>query len=724
MVLDAPAVHDRLKTENYLGTLASGSLCDSCKHLMHGSLICGSCPCQLGVGHSCQRSCSTRLEKRCTACALAESCLARRVFGVELSQQLLSDEPVPALVARCVEEIEKRASAATHDLNRIFSLTVPADVVRIVCEQISLSGDLNLLSACEIACIVEVLKRYLLELPTPVIPTSMYDMFIEATSLCETEDQRASIILDLAKKLPDAHAKTLRYLMGHFCRLCSMIKQSEKKCNPTLLLQPLAVGLIRPSWLKTELISRHINWYNVILETLLLKGTWGIDLCIADLDFGVPSGLPEIASLTSEFARRNSIGARGLASSPKNLEDCDWYWGSVSRDDAAAAMKDQPDGSFLVRASSTKVQGEYTLTLRKEGANKLIRIIGRDGKYGFAEPLEFDSVQAVIDYHRTNSLAPYNRMLDICLISPLSKNQGVIDSSDRDKILQQLKENNMEYNMWSEIYDRLTEETTRTAQEVNMKTQAMAAFDAAVLMFEEQIKIHERYQRDAKPNEIDAVKANYALLKARLDGILSNRAKLQVDLNLQTQWLKTKENDLANIKPRITHLNIVRGDMIKLLTRSGVNQGELDEILQESAKLGEKKGSERLKSSPVSETILEVPATSEMVQNDEKMWYIPDATREQAEKLLINKPSGTFLIRRRMEGSSGQTHALSVMVNGKVGHCLINQNENAFGFAAPTGEFVTLRDLVSHYAKKSLKEHNPQLNVTLAYPVNAPGTSS
>ena len=60
---------------------------------------------------------------------------------------------------------------------------------------------------------------------------------------------------------------------------------------------------------------------------------------------------------------------------------------------------------------------------RKDGSNKLIRIVGKNGKYGFAEPLEWDSLQAVIDHHRTNSLALYNRQLDMCLISPLSKHQ-------------------------------------------------------------------------------------------------------------------------------------------------------------------------------------------------------------------------------------------------------------------------------------------------------------
>lgn len=90
------------------------------------------------------------------------------------------------------------------------------------------------------------------------------------------------------------------------------------------------------------------------------------------------------------------------------------------REDVTEIMKDMHDGAFLVR-DAARVPGYYTLTLRKGGVNRLIRIMHRDGLYGFAEPLEFPSVIALIDYYRSHSLAPYSPKLDITLGMPVSR---------------------------------------------------------------------------------------------------------------------------------------------------------------------------------------------------------------------------------------------------------------------------------------------------------------
>ena len=64
---------------------------------------------------------------------------------------------------------------------------------------------------------------------------------------------------------------------------------------------------------------------------------------------------------------------------------------------------------------------------RKAGVNKLIRILHKEGKYGFSLPLEYSSVPQLIHHFKVNSLSHYNSGLDICLTVPLPRPLAVSD---------------------------------------------------------------------------------------------------------------------------------------------------------------------------------------------------------------------------------------------------------------------------------------------------------
>lgn len=97
----------------------------------------------------------------------------------------------------------------------------------------------------------------------------------------------------------------------------------------------------------------------------------------------------------------------------------------------------------------------------------------------------------------------------------------------------------------------------------------------------------------------------------------------------------------------------------------------------------------------------------------EKSTWLINCTRSDAEKLLNDKPCGTFLIRPRAAGH----YALSIFCNDMINHCILYSTERGYGFAEPYNIYGSLESLVIHYSCNSLEEHNDKLKTQLKYPV-------
>ena len=99
--------------------------------------------------------------------------------------------------------------------------------------------------------------------------------------------------------------------------------------------------------------------------------------------------------------------------------------------------------------------------------------------------------------------------------------------------------------------------------------------------------------------------------------------------------------------------------------------------------------------------------------NQDVNWYFPGIDRTCAERMLTDKPHGTFLVRR----SHDNRHALSISCNGVVEHCRIEETSRGIGFAEPYNIYANLKELVLHYSQYSLEEYNDKLNTKLAHPI-------
>ncbi|XP_055630885.1 phosphatidylinositol 3-kinase regulatory subunit alpha isoform X2 [Toxorhynchites rutilus septentrionalis] len=734
--------------------------CDKCQQylrgLIHQGLLCKQC--NLIVHRQCSatglKPCAVETGSR----TVALTNRSQQVFGLGLCQLFnVAELPAPQIVIILCNELEQKAMCNMNlDLYKLYRTTPPNyDEVNKLRDSLNENLINTDLSSYSPECVATVLKKFLRELPDPIIPVMFYDKFVEASKI--TSDAVAVEQLRLhIQDLPIYHNMTLKYIMIHLIRICRMQYQRGLKEQPTILIQVWCHILMRPPWEKIVQIVYNTENHLRIMELLLYKLDWKEKLPeflsapavpprkisrsaavlqqqqqqqqIPGSSTVLPNSMgclkkPAITSPASVIqaplvgvynnAGSNSsngtvatesrgtalIRAVGDANTPADLREAEWYWGKITRDEAKEKMTDAQDGSFLVR-DATSGGGEYTLTLKKDGTDRVIKIYHNMNKYGFTKDCSHNSVVDLINFYRTVSLKEYNTILDIKLTYPISRfdDDNYIGSAgdDTPRLAQKFIDTVQQLNEKQHERERLTEEYNTAKNQVDLKKQAQEAFAEAEKLFHEQLAIQARFEKEAQPHEKQGISTNNQLILDRIQELNQCKHQLQADMDKEKTRIWTLEREINKLNPEIITLSRTKDRYLEEMKRQGVNDNQIKQMLTDGY-------------------FSYNQSSQEMPHNDENAWLRPTFNRQDAEQWLAGKPTGTFLIRAR----SGGHYALSITCNETINHCIIHQTERGYGFAEPYNIYDSLKSLVLHYANNSLEEHNDTLQTTLKYPAFA-----
>ncbi|XP_060939757.1 unconventional myosin-IXb isoform X2 [Limanda limanda] len=230
--LDSPL--DHLFSTYQVNIMQSCDLCGSYIWGMEKAYMCSACKL------ICHKKCLDKIITDCsTRCARQDENLPGSLhFGVQVCVLTSKANPVPKVVEMLLLYVEING-LYTEGIYRKSGSAVRARELHQILET-------NPESAClenyPIHTITGLLKRWLRELPDPLLTYSLYSDFLHAAELPEKDD-RIRAVYQKVDELPPANHNTLERLIFHLVRVAK--EEEHNKMTPTSLAIVFAPCILR-----------------------------------------------------------------------------------------------------------------------------------------------------------------------------------------------------------------------------------------------------------------------------------------------------------------------------------------------------------------------------------------------------------------------------------------------------------------------------------------------
>nr|XP_040228557.2 rho GTPase-activating protein 100F isoform X2 [Anopheles coluzzii] len=179
------------------------------------------------------------------------------LFGADLETVVTRESkgapgcaPVPIILRRCVEEVERRGLDIIG-LYRLCGSATKKRLLREAFERNSRAVELTPEHVPDINVITGVLKDYLRELPEPLFTKCLFQMTVDALGVCLPDDPEgnAKLMLSILDCLPRANRATLVFLLDHLSLVVSAAERNKMSAQalatalgPPLMLHSASVG--------------------------------------------------------------------------------------------------------------------------------------------------------------------------------------------------------------------------------------------------------------------------------------------------------------------------------------------------------------------------------------------------------------------------------------------------------------------------------------------------